>query len=184
MVTVSQPSQLNLEFKDTVWHCLLVKCESVHIITVYRRDASFLTLSEEKRAEEIIWENKEEGAEEKCVMRCFMFVLNQVPHHEDVWWDGGVAPCILTSTLHGIEWSASRAGRFNPGTQSTEGRTAPRAGLDAMMKRKERLSCHCRELNYGHLACSLVTTLTELIFALFIKHHTSDQIKLYGMGRT
>jgi hypothetical protein len=41
------------------------------------------------------------------------FVLNQVPHHKDV------------SALHGGEWSASRPGRFTPGTHWIEGGGRP-----------------------------------------------------------
>jgi hypothetical protein len=54
---------------------------------------------------------------------------------------GGIAPIILTSAVDGEEWSASRPGRFTfgetaPSTHWIEGRVGPRAGLDAMEKRK------------------------------------------------
>jgi hypothetical protein len=47
----------------------------------------------------------------------------------------------LTSALFGIEWFASRPGRFNPeeialGTDWIRGGVGPRAGLDAVEKRK------------------------------------------------
>jgi hypothetical protein len=40
----------------------------------------------------------------------------------------------LTSALVGGEWSASRLGRFTPGTHWTRGWVGPRAGLDDMEK--------------------------------------------------
>jgi hypothetical protein len=38
-------------------------------------------------------------------------------HHamKTYWGSGGIAPRILTLTLDGGEWSASRSGCFNPG---------------------------------------------------------------------
>jgi hypothetical protein len=42
----------------------------------------------------------------------------------------------LTSALVGEEWSASRPGRFTPGTHCTGGCVSPRAGLDDVEKRK------------------------------------------------
>jgi hypothetical protein len=39
----------------------------------------------------------------------------------------------------------------------------PRAGLDAMAKRKKSHHCPCRELNAARPARSLVTILTELL---------------------
>jgi len=47
----------------------------------------------------------------------------------------------LTPALDGGEWSASRPGRFTPGvgtsgTHCREGWVGPRAGLDAVAKRK------------------------------------------------
>jgi hypothetical protein len=51
----------------------------------------------------------------------------------------------LTSALDGREWSASRPGRFNPTerapvTHWIGGWVGPRAGLDAVVKRKIRES--------------------------------------------
>jgi hypothetical protein len=42
----------------------------------------------------------------------------------------------LTSALDGGKWSASRPGRFTPGTQWIRGWVGPRIGLDAVAKRK------------------------------------------------
>jgi hypothetical protein len=42
----------------------------------------------------------------------------------------------LFSALEGGEWSASRPGRFTPGTHWIPGWVNPRAGLDAVKKRK------------------------------------------------
>jgi hypothetical protein len=62
---------------------------------------------------------------------------------------------LLTSTLDGGEWSASRSG-----AHSTGGWVDPRAGLDVV---KSKYSIHaCKELNPGRLVLSLVTILTEL----------------------
>jgi hypothetical protein len=43
---------------------------------------------------------------------------------------------LLTSALAGGEWSASRPGRFTPGTHGTGGWVGPRACLDDTDKRK------------------------------------------------
>jgi hypothetical protein len=51
--------------------------------------------------------------------------------HEGVWGSGGIAPPFLTSALDGGEWSASRLG-----THCIGGWVGPRAGLDAVKKRK------------------------------------------------
>jgi len=71
----------------------------------------------------------------------------------------------LTSVLDGDEWSASRSGRFTheeryPDFQWLGGWVVPRAGLDAVMKRKKSLPCPCRESNAGRPARSLVTIMT------------------------
>jgi hypothetical protein len=42
----------------------------------------------------------------------------------------------LTSALVGDEWSASRPGRFTPGTHLIKGSVGPRTGLDDVEKRK------------------------------------------------
>jgi hypothetical protein len=56
------------------------------------------------------------------------------------WGSGGIAPTFLTLALEGGEWSASRPGRFTPGEIATGaywlGWVGPRAGLDAVEKRK------------------------------------------------
>jgi hypothetical protein len=54
---------------------------------------------------------------------------------------GGIAPPFLTSALDGGEWSGSHPGRFIPGEIATGthwmgGWVGPRAGLDAVEKRK------------------------------------------------
>jgi len=65
----------------------------------------------------------------------------EVQHHE-----------LLTSSLDGDEWLASRPSRFTPGVGSPEthcigGSVVPKAGLDAVVKRKKSHQCPCRELN-------------------------------------
>jgi hypothetical protein len=58
-----------------------------------------------------------------------------------MWENGGIAPPFLTSALGRGEWSASRPGRFTLGeialgTHWIGGWVGPRAGLDAVEKRK------------------------------------------------
>jgi hypothetical protein len=70
---------------------------------------------------------------------------------------GGVVSPFLTSVLDEGEWSASRPGRLTPGERSLAthwigGWVGPRAGLDAVEKRKFLV---CRELNPGRPARSL-----------------------------
>jgi hypothetical protein len=66
---------------------------------------------------------------------------------------------VLTSALDGGEWPASRPDRFATGemflgTHWIGGWVVPRAGLDAVAKRK--YACHCRESNPGRPVRSLV----------------------------
>jgi hypothetical protein len=70
---------------------------------------------------------------------------------EDIWASGVICPLILTSTLDGGEWSASRPYRFTPreracSTHSIGGWVGPTASLDAVEKRK---ILHCRESDPG-----------------------------------
>jgi hypothetical protein len=58
----------------------------------------------------------------------------------------------LTSPLDGSEWSASRPGRFTPGTHWIEGYVGHTAGLEAVAKRK--ILSPRQELNPGRLAPS------------------------------
>jgi len=57
------------------------------------------------------------------------------------WGSGGITPRILISALDGCEWSASQPGRFTPRERATDihwigGWVGPRAGLEAVVKRK------------------------------------------------
>jgi hypothetical protein len=66
--------------------------------------------------------------------------------------NGGIARLFLTSVLDGGEWSTSIPGRFTPGeralgTHWIEGWMGPRAGVEAMEKRK--ISCPCQESKPG-----------------------------------
>jgi hypothetical protein len=65
---------------------------------------------------------------------------------------GGIAPPFLTSALDGGDWSASRPGRFTPGTQCLWGCLGPTSGLETLEKRN--ISCPCLELNPGRPARS------------------------------
>jgi hypothetical protein len=53
-----------------------------------------------------------------------------------MWRNGGIAPSFLTFALDGGEWSASRLCHFTPGTHWIGGWVGPRAGLDAVEKRR------------------------------------------------
>jgi hypothetical protein len=71
----------------------------------------------------------------------------------------------LTSPLHGGEWSASHICHFtpeerDPGTHMIGGWVGPRAGLDAVVKRKKN-PCPCREWKRVFQPVA-VTILTEL----------------------
>jgi hypothetical protein len=56
--------------------------------------------------------------------------------HEGVRRVDALIHIFLTSTLLGGEWSASRSGRFTPGTHWIGGWVDPTAGLDDMEKKK------------------------------------------------
>jgi hypothetical protein len=69
-------------------------------------------------------------------------VLNEVPHHDEVWRTGCTAPRALNLGTRWSEWSASRLSRFNPreGVPETHwigGWTGPRTGLEAVAKRED-----------------------------------------------
>jgi hypothetical protein len=58
-------------------------------------------------------------------------VLNiEVARHEDVWRSGCRMHVFSTSSVVGAEWSATRAGRFTPGSFWIGGLVDPRACLD------------------------------------------------------
>jgi hypothetical protein len=73
----------------------------------------------------------------KAYIRCL------IKHHgmKMYWGNGNVAPGILTSSLNGGEWSASRSGHFilgerAPGTHRIGDWLVPSEGLDAVTKRR------------------------------------------------
>jgi len=68
----------------------------------------------------------------------------------------GLLHAFLLSALDGGEWSASRCGRYTPGSLWIRAWVGTRSGLDAMVKRKKN-PCPCRESNPGRPARSLVT---------------------------
>jgi hypothetical protein len=76
--------------------------------------------------------------------------------HKDVWGSGGIAPCTVTSVLHGVEWSASSRGRFIPGEKAPGTHwirwVGSRAGLDVEAKKKN--PCPCGGSNAGRPAHS------------------------------
>jgi hypothetical protein len=78
---------------------------------------------------------------------------NGITEHHAIkayWGSAGIAPRILTSVLDGVEWSASRPGRFiprerAPSTHWIGGWVGPRAGLDAVVK--IRIPSPCQDSN-------------------------------------
>jgi hypothetical protein len=82
-------------------------------------------------------------------------LVNKALCHDDVWGSEGTAPPFLTTASDGGEWSATLTSCFTPreiapGTHWIGGWVGPRAGLDAVEKR--RISCPCRESNPGSQA--------------------------------
>jgi hypothetical protein len=78
---------------------------------------------------------------------------------------GGVDVCVhvfFTSALVGGDWSASRPGRFTPGTHWIGGWMGPRAGLDDL-EDKKFLALPVRELKPSH-STSSVNSLNEKLF--------------------
>jgi len=83
------------------------------------------------------------------------------------WGSGGVALLILNLDIR-CRWVDSFKPRLlyhrirAPVTPWTGGWVGPKAGLNAMVKKKESHHCPCQELNPGSLARSLVCILTQL----------------------
>jgi len=82
-------------------------------------------------------------------------------HHaiKTYWRSGGTAPYILNLGTR-REWSALRPGRFTSGTYLIGDWVGPRAGPNAVAKRK--YTCPFRKWNPGSPDCSLVNKLKEL----------------------
>jgi hypothetical protein len=85
-------------------------------------------------------------------MSLYFCVLNLTKHHAmKTYWEVEVQRhAFLTSTLEGGEWTASHPGRLTPGERASGtpwvgGWVGPRAGLDAVEKRK--ISSPRRESN-------------------------------------
>jgi hypothetical protein len=77
-------------------------------------------------------------------------------HAVKTYWGVDVQLHVLTSALNRGEWSASHSGRFTPEEKPlVRRRVGPRAGLDAVVKRKNPRTC--RKSNPGLPARSLVT---------------------------
>jgi hypothetical protein len=98
----------------------------------------------------------------------FTFFL-LLPLDEEVWRSRLELHAFVTSTLGEGEWSALRSSHCNsrervPGHHWIGCWVGPRAGLDAVAKRK--ISSLFRESNSGHVARNLVTVLTELSLLL------------------
>jgi len=115
----------------------------------------------------------------------------KAPRYEDVWGSGSIVPRTFSSALDGSDWSTSRLGRFTVGvgapiTHWRGGWADPRAGLEAVAKRK--MPCPCRESNTGQDR-SVVTILTELsrfYFLTQIPRHMFEnrvQSRIFGPKR-
>jgi hypothetical protein len=92
-------------------------------------------------------------------------VLYQAPRHGDVWGSGGIAARILNlctrwrrviSFTPLLLYSPGKA----PGSHGIRGWVGPRAGLDAVAKRKNPYPC--QESKFGRPTHSVVTILVEL----------------------
>jgi hypothetical protein len=59
---------------------------------------------------------------------------------EEVWGSVDIAPLLMTSALHGREWSASHSTHFSPGTYWIGSWLDSRAGLDAVDQRNTSAS--------------------------------------------
>jgi hypothetical protein len=119
--------------------------------------------------------------------KCSWFFSVTMPCHEDVWWNGGIAPHILNLGTRGGEWTTLHPCCFTPGqrapfTHSIEGWEDPRFSLDISERRK---TCPYWESNPSRLAHSLVSILTELshwVLGLFFRmmHNPSPMFKIHN----
>jgi hypothetical protein len=75
---------------------------------------------------------------------------------------GGIAPCMLTSSVGGGEWSASLTGRFNPGTHCMGRKlSGPQSRLGRCREDEKLLPLPANEPRFpGRPANSVVTILT------------------------
>jgi len=101
-------------------------------------------------------------------------VLNYIPHHEDVWRSGGIAPHVLNlnATWRWVVcftlWLLYSSGK-SPGIHWIGGWVGPRASLDTVAKKK---FLTCWESNPGHPAAhSWVTLLIERDWATQASEH-------------
>jgi len=91
-------------------------------------------------------------------------VLNQTPHHEDVWESDGTVTCIFNLStwwrqlVRFMPWLLHLQER-NPITHLIGVWVGSRAKFDAVSKRKN--PCPCWESDSGHPVHSSVTILTE-----------------------
>jgi hypothetical protein len=99
--------------------------------------------------------------------------FNWAPRHEGILGEWRYSSThSLISALDGGEWSASRPGRFTPserapGTHCIRGWVGPRAGLDAVVKRK--IPSHYRDSNLPIIQPVAQRYTTELSRLLYSK---------------
>jgi hypothetical protein len=91
----------------------------------------------------------------------------------------------LTSALDGVEWIASRPGRFTPrerapGTHSIEVWVGPRASLDAVVKRE--IPTHSQDLNPPIIQPIAQRYTTELVRLLKRMYKYIEVEMLRNMG--
>jgi hypothetical protein len=114
----------------------------------------------------------------------FLCAINWAPRHIDVLGSGSIGSPLLTSTVGGSEWSASRRGRPTPsarapGTHFIGDREGPRACLDTVEYTK--ISCLYWKLNLSNAArryndwtipahlCDNQTEMIDIIHVTFRK---------------
>jgi hypothetical protein len=86
---------------------------------------------------------------------------------DSIWWNGGIDPCVLTSTVDGGEWSDSRPGRFTP-EEGTPVLTVQESGWDpkplwTLWRRAPMLGIHGSVVHSPHTSlpwCLLKHRLT------------------------
>jgi hypothetical protein len=69
-------------------------------------------------------------------MKLSLCITNEALRHEGVWRSGCTDPRFLDLGTIGGEWSASRLGRFTPGSHCIRDWVGPTARLDDMEKLK------------------------------------------------
>jgi hypothetical protein len=103
---------------------------TIKTILHFVRRVGLLWVRNRGGSQQITDDRGERGGQGLLFIYLFIHSFIQVPRHADVWGSGRRAKVFLTWAVNGGEWSASRTGRFAPGTHWIVGWSGPRAGLD------------------------------------------------------